>query len=131
MRRGKGGFAAVAVSLSLLLGACSDADMSPVERGRRVYVANCIACHAIDPAADGVMGPAIAGSSLALLEARVLRGEYPDGYRPKRDTRLMVALPYLAGDLPALDAYLRSVDGASDGGSAPGGTNPPGTDPGN
>ena len=38
--------------------------------------------------------------------ARVLRAEYPEGYQPKRETELMQPMPYLAGDLPALAAYL-------------------------
>ena len=80
-------------------------------RGARVYAANCIACHNPDPTQDGVLGPAVAGSSLELLEARVLRGEYPPGYTPKRDTKAMIPLPHLAPDIPALTAYLDSVKG--------------------
>ncbi len=101
--------AGFAASLLLLWVACSDAPKDAAEQGRRIYVANCIACHNLDPGREGVMGPAITGSSLELLEARLLRGEYPDGYTPKRDSTLMVPLPYLAGDLPALEAYLRSA----------------------
>jgi mono/diheme cytochrome c family protein len=82
----------------------SEADL--VARGERVYRVNCIACHARDPNQDGGLGPAIAGSSLELLEARVIHGTYPPGYTPKRDTRLMIPLPHLAPDLPALAAYL-------------------------
>lgn len=84
------------------------------ERGRRVYVANCIACHNQDPAREGGLGPAVAGSSRALLEARVLRAEYPPGYEPKRDTRVMIALPHLEGELDALHAFLAQGD-AGDG----------------
>jgi len=93
----------------VLLGACSGRSDDPIEQGRRVYVANCIACHNADPTQDGVMGPAVAGAPLELLEARVLRGAYPDGYTPRRETALMVALPYLQGEIPALAAYLASV----------------------
>lgn len=75
-------------------------------RGRAVYSTNCIACHHPDPALDGGIGPAIAGSSFALIEARVMRNTYPEGYKPKRETRAMIALPYLAKDLAALAAYL-------------------------
>jgi len=80
-----------------------------VQIGRSTYNANCIACHAIDPTIDGALGPAVAGSSLELLEARVLRGEYPAGYTPKRPSRVMVPLPHLKGKLPALAAYLQSL----------------------
>ena len=75
-----------------------------------MYVANCIACHNHDPALDGGIGPAVAGSSYELLEARIIRGEYPEGYTPKRDSQLMVPLPYLEPDLAALAAYLAPSD---------------------
>lgn len=81
-----------------------------IEAGRSAYNSNCIACHSVDPMQDGALGPAVAGSSLALIEARVLRAEYPEGYEPKRKTRVMVALPHLEPRLPELTAYLQSFD---------------------
>jgi mono/diheme cytochrome c family protein len=81
-----------------------------VAAGRSVYNANCIACHHLNPAEDGVLGPAIAGASRELIEARVLRGEYPEGYVPKRPTKVMIPLPHLAPRLDELTAYLDSVD---------------------
>ncbi len=42
------------------------------ERGRAVYVANCVACHNNDPSRDGPIGPALKGSAQELIEARVL-----------------------------------------------------------
>lgn len=81
-----------------------------IEAGRVAYNANCIACHSTDPTRDGALGPAVAGSSLELLRARVLRAEYPPGYEPKRKTRVMVALPHLERQLPDLAAYLQSLD---------------------
>ena len=95
------------VGLSL---ACQPSgDTTPVERGRRAYLANCIDCHNIDPAKEGSLGPAIAGSSLALVEARVMRAQYPPGYTPKRDSSLMPAQPFLKNDVPDLAAYLESL----------------------
>ena len=35
-----------------------------------------------------------------------MRNQYPEGYTPKRDTRAMIALPYLANDLEAITAFL-------------------------
>lgn len=90
----------------LLCCGCSDDSGDLATRGERVYRANCIACHNMDPAQEGVMGPAVAGARPELIEARVLRGEYPPGYRPKRETALMQPLPYLKDDIPALAAYL-------------------------
>ena len=91
----------------------SPAELSPeelIEAGRSVYNANCIACHSLDPTKDGALGPAVAGSSLALLDARVLRAEYPEGYEPMRPTRVMIALPHLEPRLIELAAYLGSLE---------------------
>lgn len=77
--------------------------------GRSTYNANCIACHAMDPRTDGALGPAVAGSPLELIEARVMRAEYPAGYAPKRATRVMVPMPHLQPKLPELAAYLGSL----------------------
>jgi mono/diheme cytochrome c family protein len=92
----------------------SDAKTPPNEgdliaRGKGVYMGNCIACHNTNPAKDGTLGPAIAGSSRALLEARVINGTYPDGYTPKRGSQLMIPLPHLSPELDALTAYLDST----------------------
>ena len=98
----------VAAALLVLAAACScgESQRTPAERGREVYLANCTACHASDPNAAGTLGPPVAGASRELLEARVLRAEYPPGYQPVRDTRVMVALPHLAGSIDDLAAYL-------------------------
>lgn len=85
---------------------CNGAELGPAERGQRVYLANCTACHHIDPTLNGTLGPAIAGSSRALISARVLGGKYPPGYTPKRDSQLMQPLPYLRDEIDDLAAYL-------------------------
>ena len=100
--------------LGLFLEACSDAkndatqlsQMSDAERGRAVYVANCVACHNNDPAKNGPIGPELKGSTKELLEARVLSIEYPPNYKPKRDTKIMPKFPFLKDDIPYLTAYL-------------------------
>jgi mono/diheme cytochrome c family protein len=80
------------------------------QRGHEVYRMVCQVCHNANPRLDGTggstPGPAIADASLELLQARVLRNEYPAGYKPKRDTRNMTAFPYLEPELPALAAFL-------------------------
>jgi len=80
-----------------------------ISRGKSVYQTNCTACHNSDPKLPGALGPELAGSSLPLLEARVLRVEYPQGYKPKRTTHVMQPLPQLKNDIPALEAYLNSL----------------------
>lgn len=102
-------------SFVLMLGACTQ-DSNPstktsqggdASRGRGIYFASCIACHNRDPSKDGPLGPAIAGSSKDLLEARLLRATYPPGYTPKRKTKAMPAQPYLKTAIPHLVAFLR------------------------
>ena len=104
----------ILLGLLLLLSAFSAAcrpsgEVTPVEAGRRTYAANCIACHNQDPTRDGTLGPAVAGSPLALVEARVLRAEYPPGYTPKRPSQLMPAQPFLKSEVGNLAAYLGSL----------------------
>jgi mono/diheme cytochrome c family protein len=80
-----------------------------VAQGRNVYAASCTACHNRDPAKDGALGPAVAGSSLELLERRIVHGDYPEGYEPKRKSKVMVALPHLKGEIESLHKYLSSL----------------------
>ncbi|RPJ79452.1 MAG: cytochrome c [Alphaproteobacteria bacterium] len=77
-------------------------------RGKTAYVSNCTTCHNPDPRLVGSVGPEIADSSLELLRARVIHQKYPDGYKPKRTSVLMPALPFLEKDIEALHAYLKS-----------------------
>jgi mono/diheme cytochrome c family protein len=100
------------LALTLSVSACGkEAEQSnrdpDWERGRAVYVANCVACHNNDPAKDGPIGPALKGSPQELLESRVLRTEYPPGYKPKRDTKVMPTFPFLKTEIPYLAVYLR------------------------
>jgi mono/diheme cytochrome c family protein len=101
------GITTVAAALALACDGGGGADL--VATGQKVYVANCTACHNQDPKRDGSMGPAIAGASEELLEARVLHAAYPPGYTPKRDSKLMPAQPFLKPAVPALAAYLGSL----------------------
>ena len=99
---------ALASASVLTLTGCSQEKLGPeAERGRQVYLSQCTACHAADPSQPGPVGPEVKGSSRELLEAKVLQGAYPPGYRPKRATRVMPPQPQLAPDLPALAAYLK------------------------
>ena len=103
----------------LLLAACTkpSSDQSAdtpegrlIQRGKMMYTTGCTACHNSDPRIEGSIGPAVAGASLELLVARIIRGDYPQGYKPKTNTKTMVALPHLKKDIPAIHAYLNSLD---------------------
>lgn len=98
---------AAAALAALAVAGCSESPSDPLtERGRRVYLSQCTQCHAMDPSQAGALGPAVKGASRELLEARILRGTYPPGYRPKRPTSVMQPQPALEPDIPALAAYL-------------------------
>ncbi len=106
---------AAVVTLVLVSEGCTKSGPSSaggdlVARGRVVYQSNCIACHNTDPHKPGTLGPDLWGSSQELIEGRVMRGEYPSGYTPKRQTHTMVPIPQLKADIPALHAYLNSKD---------------------
>jgi mono/diheme cytochrome c family protein len=96
------------LGLSVLIGCGEKGEgkKADVQRGRAVYMTTCINCHNPDPKKDGSVGPAVWGASWALLRARVVKGEYPPGYVPKRKTRLMTPLPHLEKDILALHAFL-------------------------
>jgi len=99
-----------ALATAAALTACSEPS-SPggpnAERGRQLYLAQCIACHNPDPAVAGPLGPPIKGSPRELLESKVLKGTYPPGYTPKRPTTLMPPQPALEPELGNLSAYLK------------------------
>jgi mono/diheme cytochrome c family protein len=97
--------------LALAAIACSQESgpQDAVARGRQVYSNVCATCHGPDPNRDGTVGPAVAGASRELLEAKLLHGSYPKGYEPKRGSRLMPKLGYLGDAIPDLAAYLAAV----------------------
>ena len=106
-RAAKGLIAAAAWAAAAWGCSGEEAPLSPLaQEGRGIYDNVCIACHSGDPARDGVLGPAVAGASRELLEARLIRGEYPPGYTPKRPSATMPRFEYLADKLDALAAYL-------------------------
>lgn len=80
-----------------------------VLEGHSAYVTHCGSCHGMDPKKDGPIGPSLWGSSLELLEVKTLRGEYPTGYKPKRETKAMAVLPFAKDKLPAIHSYLNSI----------------------
>ncbi len=105
------------VAIGVFALACSPADDDPLStlahEGEKVYQNVCIACHNGNPSLDGALGPASAGASAELLSAKVLRGEYPPGYTPKRPgSNTMPRFEYLADKIPALAAYLAEVSRA-------------------
>jgi len=94
----------------LALAACSGGDgqvETAAQRGKKIYDNVCTTCHAGNPAEDGTIGPAIAGSSEELIRAKVIHGDYPPGYTPKRASKNMAKLPHLKDYIGDLAAYLQ------------------------
>jgi len=101
--------------------ACSDGSSTPkgaasnldpaqtaaAERGRQIYHNVCIACHNADPTQPGSLGPPLVGASLELIEAKVLRAEYPPGYTPVRPSQTMPKYEYLKDRLGDVAIYLQ------------------------
>lgn len=110
-------FAFVSVVLLLpALSGCKKADTEAdpaqvmVDKGRRLYTLRCASCHNPgNPAVDGALGPAIAGSSRELLDVRLNQRGYPEGYTPKRTTNIMQRLPHTPEELDALHAFLNGL----------------------
>lgn len=99
--------APLAMLIATALG-CSSGPQTPAQRGRILYMTNCVVCHNANPNFPGSQGPAIAGSSRELIEARVLHLAYPPGYKPQRTTHAMRAFPQLAGQIDNLAAFLQA-----------------------
>ena len=99
------------VVIAVALTGCSDAPSGSsnpaAERGRQIYLVQCVTCHGPDPATAGPIGPPIKGSPPAVIESKVVRGTYPPGYTPKRPTAAMPPLPALAPEIPALAEFLK------------------------
>jgi len=110
MRRdnGKRIWALIALAALACTRESEDSGDPAVARGEKIYRNICVACHNADPNEAGSLGPAIAGSSRAMLEAKLLRGEYPAGYTPQRNTSQMPRFEFLEPNLDDIAAFLAS-----------------------
>ena len=88
-------------------------DSALIEKGRKLYVANCIRCHNKDPNLRGSIGPELTDAPLEVMYSKVMTGKYPvnlpKGFVPKRKSSAMQAIPKLKNDIPAIWAYVQSV----------------------
>lgn len=84
-----------------------------IEQGKRLYISNCISCHNKDPNLKGALGPEIVDAPLEVMTSKVMTGVYPEklpeGYTPKRKTKIMKAIPKLKEDIPAIYAWVQSM----------------------
>ena len=89
------------------------ADNALLDKGRRLYLSNCISCHNRDPNMRGAIGPEMVDAPLSVMTAKVMTGKYPEalpaGFVPKRKTKLMRPLVKLQNDIPAIFAWVQSM----------------------
>lgn len=88
--------------------------LSPeLEKGKLLYVSNCLQCHNRDPNVKGAVGPEIIDAPLEVMTSKVMTSKYPavlpPGFVPKRKTQAMRAIPKLKDDIPLIWAYVQSV----------------------
>lgn len=90
-------------------------EMEPanIERGKEVYLSQCIKCHNKDPNVKGPIGPEMVDAPLEVMKYKVATGRYPDvlpeGFVPKRKTKQMTKLPQYVKDVASLHAYVQSL----------------------
>ena len=88
-------------------------DQETLDKGKRLYMANCIQCHNRDPNLKGSVGPEMIDAPLEVMTSKVMTGVYPDvlppGFVPKRKSRAMRKIPKLQKDIPAIHAWVQSV----------------------
>lgn len=88
-------------------------DQATLEKGKRLYLSNCIQCHNKDPNMKGSLGPEMIDAPLSIMTAKVMTGVYPAvlpaGFVPKRKTKAMRKITKLEKDIPAIFAWVQSV----------------------
>ncbi len=88
-------------------------DQAMLDKGKRLYLANCIQCHNKDPNLKGSLGPEMIDAPLSVMTSKVMTGLYPAplpaGFVPKRKTKAMRKIPKLQNDIPAIYAWVQSV----------------------
>ena len=86
---------------------------SQIEKGRRLYLSNCISCHNKDPSLKGPIGPEIVDAPMEVMTSKIMTGAYPavlpQGFVPRRKTKLMRPIPKLKDDISAIYEYVQSM----------------------
>jgi mono/diheme cytochrome c family protein len=105
------GLALIAITAMACAGESEESGDAAVARGEKIYRNICVVCHDADPSQAGTLGPAVAGASRELLEAKLLRGEYPTGYTPQRNTQQMPLFEFLEPNLDEIATFLANRRG--------------------
>lgn len=85
---------------------------SPTEmkltEGKGLYVINCIRCHNANPTKAGAIGPELYTTPNNVFTTKVPNGTYPNGYAPKRRTKIMPKFKSLTTKTDLIYNYIRS-----------------------
>jgi mono/diheme cytochrome c family protein len=96
-----------------IVSAQTKVDQANLDKGKRLYISNCIQCHNKDPNIKGSLGPEMVDAPLEVMTSKVMTGKYPEplpkGFVPKRKSRAMRAIPKLKEDIPAIYAWVQSM----------------------
>ena len=84
-------------------------DQISIQEGKRIYIMTCTKCHNTNPNKAGIIGPDLYSTPLEVFESKVIKGTYPNGYKPKRKTRVMPKFKNLTNKIDAIYNYIRSV----------------------
>lgn len=88
-------------------------DKALLDKGKKIFLSNCIQCHNKDPNKKGSLGPELIDTPLEVMIYKVTTGKYPPklpaGFIPKRKTKAMRSFPKLRGEIPAIHAWIQSV----------------------
>ena len=105
--------AAPAVEANFGLTALTNPTDADLQRGAKVYKANCVRCHNADPNMKGSLGPEQIDAPFEVVVSKIMTGKYPEslpaGFTPKRKTRAMTPLKNLKADIPYIHAWIQSV----------------------
>lgn len=86
---------------------------SSIEKGKKLYISNCIRCHNKDPNIKGSIGPEVVDAPYEVMYSKIMTGKYPQplpkGFIPKRKSSAMAKLPKLKDDIPSIWAYVQSL----------------------
>jgi mono/diheme cytochrome c family protein len=89
------------------------ANQATLDKGKRLYLSNCIQCHNKDPNVKGSLGPEVVDAPLSVMTSKVMTGAYPAvlpaGFVPKRKSKAMKKIPKLKNDIPAIYDWVQSM----------------------
>jgi mono/diheme cytochrome c family protein len=111
-RLSRGALLALLLFLNLQI-ASANPNQALIEKGKRLYLSNCIQCHNRDPNIKGSLGPELVDAPYVVMYSKVMTGVYPEklpaGFVPKRKSKAMRKIPKLEKDIPAIYAWVQSV----------------------